>query len=243
MKEMPKWLKEIWRGVSSKSTIIGWILLLLGNLRHLSDLWDSLVSVWGKMNAMAPFLQICGEYAKSPTAQLVLTVCGFLWIALAAYRGAKKADLSPAPVAPPAIKPTVSAPAPAAEPAAPSSNSQSTTTKGPASQIIDQINQIKSPLQQDEFAKTFTGMQVDWILYMVSVHTHDPKAFTLFFRETEMPSLDSLFLISVAVPLEGHDYLRFAAKGTKFRVTGKISGINLSSSYIYVADATLTPVS
>lgn len=230
---MPKWLKEIWKRLSSKSTIIGWILLLLGNLRHLSDLWDSWVSVWGKMNAVQPLLQVCTEYAKSPTLQVVLTVTGFAWIAFAAYHGTKKAEL-----------PTVSVPPPAAEPTAPSPSPQSSSTgKGPASQIMEQIRQIKSPLQQNEFAKTFTGKQIDWILLLANVHAYDNNAFTLILKETEIPSLGLFFLISLDVPSAGYDYLRFVEKDTKFRVTGRISRIDVTGSYIYVADASVTRVS
>lgn len=228
-----KWLDRIRERLSSRNTVIGWLAVLLSAFLWVSDHWDSWTSAWGKIKLMAPILNVLTAYAGLPITQILLMVFGFLWVGIAAYLGAKKGDLAVAPVPPPATTP-----------AAPAANPQSSgAAKGPAAKIMEQISQIKSPLQQNEFAKTFTGRQVDWILYMVSVHTHDTNAFTLFFTETEIPSLDLVFLISVAVPLEGHDYLRFAEKGTKFRVTGKISGINLCTSYIYVADATLTPVS
>lgn len=200
MKECQTGSRKYAAWLSYKYAIIGWIggiLLFLGNLRRLSDLWDSLVSFWGKINAMQPFLKVCTEYAESPVAQLILTVLGFLGIAVAAHFGAKRRGL-----------PTVSVPPPATKPAAPPSNPPSGTAKASAARIMEQISQIKSPMEQKEFAKTCTGRRVKWILSMVNVSTFTAETFTLTLKETNIPSFELMCLISVDLPVEGNDYLR-----------------------------------
>jgi hypothetical protein len=179
---MPKWLKEIWRALFSKNAIIGWIIVLLGHLRWVNDLWDSLWSAWAKITAMAPYL----KYVESSTGQLVLTVAGFLWIGVAAYFGARKKN-----------PPTVSVQPPVAPPPKPQ------TAKNSPARIIEEISQIKSPMQQKEVAKEFVGRRVKWTLSMVNVNTHTPETFTLTLKETNVASWNLMCLISVDLPVEG----------------------------------------
>jgi hypothetical protein len=235
-----KWFDKIRERLSSRNTVIGWLVVLLSAFLWVSDHWDSWTSAWGKIKAMAPILNILTAYAGLPITQILLMVFGFLWIGIAAYLGAKNENLPK--VVPAVTEPTVSVSPTATKLAAPQSNPRSLEAADTSeiSKIIVDIDRIAAPLQQQEYAKTFVGRSLEFVGSLNQANLHG-DAFSMIFDEVKTrDSKPRDPWISVYLPMDENKSLRFAQPGDTYRVTGIIDDINVKAPIIYLRDATVS---
>ena len=82
-------LKAAWSALLAKRTAAGWVFFLLFALFWVSDKWDSLNSLVGKMKNMGPFFKFIGDATQSPLVQLCVFILGVVWIGIAAVIAAR----------------------------------------------------------------------------------------------------------------------------------------------------------
>lgn len=103
-------------------------------------------------------------------------------------------------------------------------------TQDTPEKIMSEIK-LAPPLQQDDIAKTYVGIPVEWQLYFFS-GSSDNKEYHLFLRSSL--KIDSVFVVC-SIPKENNDYLRRLPADTKLRIQGNIDKID--SSFITLKDA------
>jgi len=79
----------MWKAISTKRTVWGWVFALISALLYLSDRWDSLKSVYEKLKTMGPAFKLVVDAAQSPFVQLIVFIAGVVWIGAAAIFSAR----------------------------------------------------------------------------------------------------------------------------------------------------------
>src|ERR1700720_3477427 len=78
-------LPKMWKAISAKRTMWGWVLALVSALFYFSNGWDSLQSLYEKLKKLGPFFKFIAEVAESPLCPLIILVAGIIWVGLAAW--------------------------------------------------------------------------------------------------------------------------------------------------------------
>src|SRR5258706_14631794 len=74
----------------AKRTAGGWCLFILFALFWISDRWDSLNSLIGKLKKMGPVAKFLVDAAQSPFVQLCIFISGAIWIGVAAVISSRR---------------------------------------------------------------------------------------------------------------------------------------------------------